>query len=81
MSDPKTTEDRIAIEDLWCPDPAAYDRGECCGFREGEALNEQTQPPSVVRALAVRMAQELDVSVDRAEQAIRNLIALGLIKP
>lgn len=33
-----------------------------------------------IRDLAVRMAQEQDVHVDRAEQAIRNLISRGLIE-
>lgn len=26
-SNPETTD----LEDMWCPDAAAYDRGECCG--------------------------------------------------
>ena len=34
-----------------------------------------------IRALAVRMAQELDVHVDRAEAAARNLIERGLVAP
>ena len=34
---------------------------------------------SKIRELAIEMAQELDVSVQRAEQAIRNLLARGLI--
>lgn len=33
-----------------------------------------------IRALAVRMALENDVHVDRAEKAIRNLISRGLIE-
>ena len=33
-----------------------------------------------IRTLAVRMAQEHDVNVDFAEEAILNLIARGLIK-
>jgi hypothetical protein len=33
-----------------------------------------------IRAFAVSMALELDVNVDRAERAVRNLIARGLIE-
>lgn len=35
---------------------------------------------SEIRAEAIRLAQKLDVHVDRAEQAIRNLLARGLIE-
>lgn len=48
-----------------------------CGWkREQAAAGERT----VIRALAEKMAQELDVHVDRAEVAARNLIARGLIE-
>jgi predicted transcriptional regulator len=35
---------------------------------------------SDIRNMAIQMAQELDIHVDRAERAIRNLLKSGLIK-
>lgn len=40
----------------------------------------RTPEDEEIRALAVRMAQAVDVNADRAETAIRSLIARGLIK-
>lgn len=35
---------------------------------------------TAIRALAEHMAQECDVSVERADQALRNLMAKGLLR-
>lgn len=43
--------------------------------------NKTTNPTDAeVRALAERMARENDVNVDRAETAVRNLLARGLVE-
>jgi hypothetical protein len=39
-----------------------------------------TTDDAAIRELAIRLAQEHDVHVNRAEKAIRNLLARGLIE-
>lgn len=47
------------------------------GFGAVPKLNPKPTPE---RALAERMAQELDIHVDRAEAAVRTLVSEGLIE-